>query len=119
MELGHPRLGFELGRGGASDPPASRARRLGRAEQSEQVTELGHRRPPARLYGQHRRPGLIRRLGQDLPRRAGLHDHDAYAVGDDVVKLAGDPRPFELERAAGGGLVLGEHPVALSTACTA
>ena len=112
VQLGQTRLRLELGGRGAARCPRVLARRLRRAEQSEKVTELGHRRASARLYGQHRRPGLAGRLGQDLPGRAGLHDHDTDAVRDDVVELAGDPGAFELERAAGGGLVLGEHPVA-------
>ena len=52
---------------GAAPPGVARvlARRLHRAEQSEKMTELGHRRAAARLHGQHRRPGLA-----GSPRRA-------------------------------------------------
>ena len=54
-----PRPG--CGRRSASSSP-SIAPAPARAEQAEQVPQLGHRRPAAGLHGQQRRPGLARRL---------------------------------------------------------
>ena len=34
------------------------------------MTQLGHRCPPAGFHCQHRRPGVVRRVGKYLPRRA-------------------------------------------------
>ena len=52
-----------------------------------------------------------RRLGQiryPVARGLGLHDHERHVVGDDVVQVAGDPRPFlqDAGRLLGGAHLL-------------
>ena len=64
---------------------------LVRVQHAEQPPHLGQRLAAGALdlLGRgHRAPGVAL---QDPPRAAGLHDHDADAVGDDVVHLARDP----------------------------
>jgi hypothetical protein len=39
--------------------------------------------------------------GRDPLPGAGLHDHNAEAVGDDVVQFPGDPRPLVADGFAG------------------
>ena len=57
---------------------------------------------PQRLV--ERRSGRTR---HDPFGRPGLHDHDAHAVGDDVVQVACDPGPLVEDRLAGEQLALG------------
>ena len=79
---------------------------VGRAEQAEQVPQLGHRRPAAGLHGEQRLLGFGGRTGQHSARRAGLHDHHAHVVRHHVVQFAGDAGPLGFDGAPGRGLVL-------------
>ena len=71
------------------------------AQDAEQPADLGERLAAGRLDRFERRPcGLGLAVEHPAPRR-GLDDHDADAVGDDVVQLARDPCPLLRHRAPG------------------
>ena len=79
-------------------------------KQAQHVLQFGHGRPAARLDGEQGRPGLVLFGAEHLPGGAGLHDHHADVVGHHIVQLAGDPRPLQLQRTPGRGLMLGLCP---------
>jgi hypothetical protein len=79
----------------------------GRAEQTEQVAQLGHRAPAAGLHRQQRLLGVLRGGGDHLAGRARLYHHHADVVRDDVVQFGRDPGPLPPQRRDGGSLVLG------------
>ncbi len=87
---------------------------LGGGEQAQQVPQFGHRVPPGRLHGAHRRRGLLGQGGEHLAGGSGLHHHQAHVVADDVVELRRDPGPFGVDGAAGRALALPlQQPAAL------
>ena len=70
---------------------SERVRRRRAAQQAEHAAELGDRLLPGVLDGAQRLPRAVRIAVEQVLGGAGLDHHDADAVGDDVVQLAGDP----------------------------
>ena len=70
-------------------------------EDADQPAEFGQRRPPGGLDLDECVPGRGPFLPEREPLGAGLQHHQAQGVADDVVQLAGDPRPLAGHRQAG------------------
>ena len=71
------------------------------AQGAQEPPQLRHRFPAGRLDGEQRGLRLVGRRAEDLACRAGLDDHDADRVRDDVVQLARDvPALFGRRRRA-------------------
>ena len=88
------------------------------AEHAEQAAHLGQRAAPGLLDRlQHlARRGV--RIAEHAPLGARLHDDHRDVVGDHVVQLTRDPRPFLDDRLTGGhvALALGDLRAALAVA---
>ncbi len=98
----------------AAGPGRRPRRRPGRGQHAEQVAQLGHRVAAGGLDGEERLLGLVDVGGEHLPRGAGLDDHQADVVADDVVQFAGDAGALGVDRALGRALPLPlEQPAAL------
>ena len=72
----------------------------------EETAHLGERCPPGPLDASERIAVLGQCIGEPVPDRADLEHHHADGVGNDVVKLAGNPRSFLCHRDTCGRLAL-------------
>jgi len=64
----------------------------------DEPPQLRHRRASRRLHREQWRPCFLGVTLERLPGRARLEHHQAHAVGDHVVELAGDPGPLVRNR---------------------
>jgi hypothetical protein len=81
------------------------------AHRSEQAAHPRERRAPGLLDAPERLPVVLEGVRELVSHGADLEHHHAHGMGDDVMKLAGDPRALLGHRDPCGGLslALGEH----------